>query len=235
MCMPGMVACMIVKPLIFISSTSDRQADRSALANALLPTFEPYLFEQDRARGVSPRQRCAEMINACDSFIAILGTEYGSVYEEDSGQDEGSSITEWEFDTASQRSDLEMMMFVASDTRNAQVESRQQRFLERVQGFKRGVWCKFFSSPTELVDLVKSSLVQWLAEYLVQAKTRGGVIVRKRIRLAFVVSAMVMLLALGAVVGHFQFGLFYKSAVLTICGVAVGAIAALTLLVLKDD
>lgn len=226
---------MIVKPLVFISSTSDRQADRAALADALIPTFEPYLFEQDRARGASPRQRCAEMINACDSFIGILGTEYGSVYEEDGEQDDGCSITEWEFDTAKQRPDLEMMMFVASDTRSVQVESHQQRFLERVQGFKRGVWCKFFSSPTELVDLVKSSLVQWLAEYLVQAKTRGGAIVRKRIRLAFAVSSIMMLLVLAAVIGHFVFGLFYKNVVLTICGVAVGAIAAITLLVLKDD
>ncbi len=226
---------MIVKPLVFISSTSDRQADRSALAQALLPSFEPYLFEQDRARATSPRQRCAEMIDACDSFIGILGTEYGSVYEDESEQNDGCSITEWEFDTATHRSDLEMMMFVAADTRSTQVEPRQQNFLERVQGFKRGVWCKFFSSPTELVDLVKSSLVQWLAEYLVQAKTRGGIIAHKRLRLAFVVSSIVTLLALGAVLGHFVLGLFYKSAVLTICGMAVGAIAAITLLVLKDD
>lgn len=175
------------------------------------------------------------MIDSCDSFIGILGAEYGSVYEENNEQGDGCSITEWEFDTASQRSDLEMMIFVAADTKSAQVESRQQSFLERVQGFQHGVWCKFFSSPTELVDLVKTSLMQWLAEYLVQAKTRGGIMATKRMRLAFVVSSIVMLLALGSVIGHFVFGLFYKSAVVTICGVAVAAIAAITLLVLNDD
>ncbi len=226
---------MIVKPLVFISSTSDRQADRAALANALGPTFEPYLFEQDRARGASPRQRCAEMIDSCDGFIGILGTEYGSSYEEpDEQMDGGRSITEWEFDTASERADLEMMMFVSSDVGSSPVDSHQQSFLDRVESFHSGKWCKFFSSPVELVALVKSSLVQWLAEYLVQAKTRGGQLVRKRARLGFILTAVIMLLVLAAVIGYFAFGIFSQRTVLILCGVAVGAIAALSLLVLND-
>jgi hypothetical protein len=233
--MYGMVPYMISKPLVFISSTSDRKADRSALADALGPTFEPYLFEHDRARGASPRSRCAEVIEASDSFIGILGTEYGSVYEEESEQSDGRSITEWEFDTASQRDDLEMMMFVSADTGDKPVEPNQRSFLDRVQAFKGGLWCKFFSSPAELVDLVKSSLVQWLAEYLVQVKTRGDEKTEKRRKIPFIAASGVSLLALSSVIGHFLFGLFYKSAVLTICGVALGAIIALMLLVLNND
>lgn len=231
----GGVACMIVKPLVFISSTSDRKEDRSALADALGPTFEPYLFEQDRARGVSPRSRCAEMINSSDSFISILGTKYGSVYEEESEQSDGRSITEWEFDTASERDDLEMMMFVSSETGSNPVEPNQRRFLDRVQAFKGGVWCKYFSSPTELVNQVKGSLVQWLGEYLVQSKQRDEEKAKKRMRLSIVAGSVVVLLALTSVVGHFLFGLLYKGAVLTICGVAFGAILALLLLGLNND
>ncbi len=225
---------MIEKPLVFISSTSDRQADRSALAEALGPDFVPYLFEQDRARGTSPRQRCAEMIDSCDSFIGILGTEYGSSYQESDERQAGCSITEWEFDTASQRDDLEMMMFVSSETDNSPVDASQQSFLNRVQSFHEGKWCKFFSSPVELVNLVQSSLMQWLVEYMVQAKSRAVELSHKRMRLALVLSLAVVLLVLGAVAGHFAFDLFYKEAVLAVCGVAAGAIIAIYLLVLND-
>ncbi len=225
---------MIEKPLVFISSTSDRQADRSAIADALSPTFVPYLFEQDRARGVPPRQRCAEMIDSCDSFIGILGTEYGSSYEEPDEQQPGRSITEWEFDTASQRDGLEMMMFVSSEINNTKVDARQQSFLDRVQSFHSGKWCKFFSSPRELVDLVNKSLKQWLVEYVVQIKSRTADLSRKRMRLALVLCLVVISLVLGAVIGHFAFDLFYREAVLTICGVAAGAIVAIYLLVLND-
>jgi hypothetical protein len=128
-----------------------------------------------------------------------------------------------------------MMMFVSSDTGSKEVEPNQRRFLDRVQAFKGGVWCKFFSSPAELVDLVKNSLVQWLAECLVQAKTRGDEKARKRMKTSFATASAVTLLALSSVIGHFLFGLFYKGAVLTICGVALGAIVALMLLVLNND
>ena len=224
---------MIVKPLVFISSTSDRHADRSALAHALGPTFEAYLFENDRARASSPQQRCAEMLSSCDAFIGIIGSEYGSSFEEDIAGS-ARSITEWEFDTASERSDLAMLMFVSSDIQDKDVEPNQQRFLERIQSFKHGVWCKFFSSPRELVGLVKTSLVQWLAEYLVQAKSRAGTLSKKRLRLAFAMSAFMLLLVLGSVTGYLMYDMFYQSTVLTICGIAAGAIAALAMLVLSD-
>jgi hypothetical protein len=226
---------MIVKPLVFISSTSDRKDDRSALADALGPTFEPYLFEHDRARSLSPRSRCAEMINASDSFVSILGTKYGSVYEEEGEQGDGRSITEWEFDTASKRDDIEIMMFVSSETESNAVEPDQRRFLDRVQAFKSGVWCKFFSSSTELVNQVKGSLVQWLGEYLVQSKLRDEEKAKQRTRISIVVGSVVVLLAQASVFGHFLFGLFYRGAVLTICGIAFGAILALLLLGLNND
>jgi hypothetical protein len=175
------------------------------------------------------------MINASHSFIGILGTEYGSVYEEGSEQNDGRSITEWEFDTASGRDDLEMMMFVSSDTGSKEVEKNQRRFLDRVQAFQGGVWCKFFSSSAELVDLVRSSLFQWLAEYLVQTKTRDEKRAKERMRTSFVAASAVTLLVLSSVIGHFLFGFLYKGAVLTICGVALGAIIALMLLVLNND
>lgn len=203
-----------------------------ALAAALRPDFEPYLFEQDRARRDSPQARCAQMIASSDAFIGILGSEYGSSHD---GDGEPRSITEWEFDTASARDDLAIMMFLDARTRQGVSDPRQARFLRRIQGFGQGAWCKFFSDSAELVSLVRLSMVRWLAEYLVQSKQRllagGG----RRLRLALALCVVMITMLCGAVVAHIRYALLDQSLVIGLCGIACGAILTLLLWVLMHE
>lgn len=162
------------KPVIFISSTSELREEREELAAALRPLYEPYLYEEDRARRGSPEERCRELIGESDVFLGILGPSYGSPFA--AGVDE-RSIVEWEFDTARSQKDLEIMMFVRRGLAGAEAEPRQQRFIERVTDFHEGVWCKFFESERDLVSEVRQALERWLVEFWSQmavARARFG-------------------------------------------------------------
>ncbi|MEJ2310006.1 MAG: DUF4062 domain-containing protein [Gammaproteobacteria bacterium] len=154
---------MISKPQVFISSTSDLETERQALAEGLRPLFEPYLFEQDRARAASPREHCAEMIRASDAFLGVVGSNYGSHYS----ADDERSICEWEFDTAREQHDLPLMMLLSSVDESS-LEPEQRRFRSRLEDFHTGVWCRFFRSSQQLVDIARDSLMQWMIEHLVQ-------------------------------------------------------------------
>jgi Domain of unknown function (DUF4062) len=150
------------KPLIFISSTSDLAPEREALAAELRPTYDLYLFEEDRARGASPERRCREQIGRCNVFVGILGARYGSSFP---GDEDQRSIVEWEFDTArAGRQDLEIMPFVKQGA-DASDDPRQKRFLARLTDFKSGLWCRFFDSSDALVREARRSLEGWLIEF----------------------------------------------------------------------
>lgn len=105
------------------------------MAAELRPLYDLYLYEEDRARGTSPEQRCREQIERCHVFIGILGNRYGSPLPDDEGQ---RSIVEWELDTArTTRADLEIMPFVrkGADTGG---DPRQASFLARLTDFRTG-------------------------------------------------------------------------------------------------
>lgn len=151
---------MRTKPLVFISSTSDMEAERQALAAELRPVYDLYLFEEDRARGASPEARCRAQIEGCDVFVGVLGGSYGSPFPGDE-----RSIVEWEFDTArSVREDLEIMPFVEQGA-GAGGDPRQQAFLARLSDFQSGLWCRFFDSSESLVRQARRSLEAWLVEF----------------------------------------------------------------------
>jgi len=157
---------MKTKPQVFISSTSDLAPERQALADALRPEYEPYLFEQDRARRSSPEEHCATMIRNSEVFLGVVGSSYGSAYS----PEEERSICEWEFDTASAQPEMAMMMLLHKVAEETALDPRQQRFRERLTDFRTGVWCRFFDSTQELVSLARRSLTQWLVERFIQTK-----------------------------------------------------------------
>ncbi len=157
------------KPQIFISSTSDLADERQALAKSLSSDYEPYLFEEDRARAASPEQHCAAMIKDSEVFLGVVGENYGSSY---SAADQ-RSICEWEFDTARQQPELAMMMLLHEPADEAAIDPEQKAFRERITGFSSGVWCRFFRTSQELVSLAQQSLTRWLVERLVQAKEQA--------------------------------------------------------------
>jgi hypothetical protein len=147
------------KPIIFISSTSDMAREREALAAALRPSFQPYLFEEDTARTATPEARCRDMIHKSDAFVGCLGIGYGTAFD---GTGDGPSISEWEYDTARAHGGLEVLIFIAQETNDPErVDHRQRKFLERVSDFRKGHWCKHFGSPGELTKLALDALHSW--------------------------------------------------------------------------
>lgn len=153
------------KPVLFISSTSDLEAEREALLAQLGTLYEPYLYEKDRARRGSPQERCREMIERSHVFVGLLGGSYGSPLP-----GEERSIVEWELDTARERGDLEVMAFVKKLPEGAPADPRQKRLLERVTAFDSGLWCKLFDSTEALIRLVRGSLEAWLVEFWARAR-----------------------------------------------------------------
>jgi hypothetical protein len=183
------------KPVVFISSTSDLSQERQSLAAALRPLYEPYLYEEDRARRGSPQERCRQMIENSDVFVGVLGQSYGSLFPSAQGT---KSIVEWEFDHARARRDLEIMAFIKHVPAGISIDPRQQQFLSRVQGFQQGVWCKFFNSTDDLVQSVRESLQKWLLDFWaeVQEASRRNVLgwLKPVLTLIAVVSVGLMLL-----------------------------------------
>ena len=180
------------KPIVFISSTSDLSEERKALLANLGKLYEPYLFEDDRARRKSPEERCREMIESSHVFVGVLGATYGTPFPSDPQR----SIVEWEIDTARQREDVEIMAFLKKLPPGAEVDPRQKQLLDRVTGFENGVWCKVFESTESLVQLVRSSLEGWLAEFWGQMQKRQ---LRATVNLHKVLVPVAAVLVLGLV------------------------------------
>jgi hypothetical protein len=149
------------KPVVFISSTSDLSAERKALLANLGTLYEPYLYEEDRARRGSPEERCREMIERSNVFVGILGAAYGTPFPADPQR----SIVEWEIDTARRCEGVEIMAFLKKLPPGTAVDPRQKQLLDRVSAFESGFWCKVFESTESLVQLVRSSLEGWLVEF----------------------------------------------------------------------
>lgn len=218
---------MSTKPLVFISSTSDLSAERQALAAELRPTYDLYLFEEDRARGSSPEQRCREQIESCHVFVGILGASYGSAFP---GDERGRSIVEWEFDTArSGRDELEIMPFVRRGADTAG-DPRQRAFLARLGDFRTGVWYKFFDSSESLVREARRSLESWLVEFWgrMQQAQLGAAVRLHRLLLPVIALLVAALLAVTLTPIR---SLFTDTSLIAL-GITLGAIVLLALVLL---
>jgi len=217
------------KPIVFISSTSDLSEERKALLANLGSLYEPYLFEEDRARRGSPEERCREMIESSNVFVGILGATYGTPFPGDRQR----SIVEWEIDTARQCEDVEIMAFLKKLPPGAEIDPRQQQLLDRVSAFESGFWCKVFESTESLVQLVRSSLEGWLVEFWgrVQQRQFRGALSLHRV-LASVAAALVLALAvLAATPLRSQF----TTASLIAVSVAVAALILLCVVLLVAE
>jgi hypothetical protein len=151
--------------MIFVSSTSDLAEERRALAAGLSDGFDVYLFENDRARAVSPEKHCREMIEKSHVFICLLGGSFGSVYSLQTSN--AQSIVEWELGVARATTDVVIMPFEKDPI--DQADPRQLDFLNRLRSFGQGVWLKSFNGPGNVVGVVRNSLNAWLVEFFMRA------------------------------------------------------------------
>jgi hypothetical protein len=154
---------MPVRPRVFLSSTSDLAEERRLIAAGLEKLASFYLFEDDRARGDSPKNRCREMIEDSHVLVCLLGGRFGSVYRLGGPGGTPQSIVEWEMETARSTHRVEIMPF--EKTPLVEIEKDQQAVLERIRNFTQGAWLKPFRGPDNVVSVVQQSLVDWVAEF----------------------------------------------------------------------
>ncbi len=214
------------KPLVFISSTSDLQDERTTIAASLKSDYEPYLYEEDRARRKSPEDRCQEVIQHSEVFIGIVGEEYGSSYKDTDPR----SICEWEFDQARENKDIAIMMLLAKTPEPTAIDPKQKRFRDKVTQFRSGVWCRFFESTQELVILVRKSLTTWLVEYFVQSRENAD---KRRDWLSHLIAwlGISTVGALALVIGaNFIFNFLSPNHTIALCGLTLSVLVLLLLL-----
>ncbi len=150
------------RPLLFVSSTSDLDAERAAVESAIgTRSIEVYRYEDDVARGQSPKARLQRVLSSTDIYLGIFGTNYGSPYP---GEDFDGSIVEWEFDTAREQPGVEILAFDKSGG-GADIEPRQQRFLDRMRQFDTGVWLKSFTDIEQFKTEVRDAVMVWLLQF----------------------------------------------------------------------
>ena len=145
-----------------MSSTSDLVDERAAVDAAIsTKSIEVYRYEEDPARGRSPKNRLLKKLQSTDVYLGIFGARYGSPYPE---ADFDGSIVEWEFDTAMKQKSTEVLAF--SNAHKAQkVDSKQQNFLARVGNFTTGVWLKKFADVDQFKIEVRDAVQDWSLQY----------------------------------------------------------------------
>ncbi len=208
------------RPLVFVSSTSDLEQARREIAESLRHSFDPYLYEEDRARGTSPREHCRKVIKQSEVFVGIVGSRYGSSVDEGGGR----SICEWEFEVAKECGDIEIMMMLSRADRATGVEPKQQRFRDSISEFGRGVWCGFFSTTHELVESVKQALTTWLVEFFCQSEERQADRRRRTQWVAIPVAVAAVLIVIGAVAMNITLAWFTAAQLLGICAASFAMI-----------
>ncbi len=219
---------MIIKPTIFVSSTSKMAMERQELRKQLPSIYELYLYEWDRAGRGSPEERCRAMIEQSDVFLGVLGPDYGSLYP---GQQR--SIVEWEFDTARELGKLEIFTFVKKPAPGETREQAQEAFLSRIGGFTTGVWMHVFATPSELVNEARSSLETWLAE-VYQATKKANRPLAKKVWVVAILLSLLAIAALGAIIA-LRGSSLSTSAIIILCSCTFVAVALCLVLALFVD
>jgi hypothetical protein len=205
------------KLLVFISSTSDLEEERRAVAEALPSSFDLYLHEKDQAGWGVPEQRIRGVIEDADVFVGVLGPNYGSALQSDS---QGRSIVEWEFDTALARKDLPMRAFLKAGALEAATSERQKEFLARIKAFRDGSWCQSYTVASELPALVLDSLLALLADLTARLKANQPRVEAITNRWAIPVAGLAALLSVVAGLGN----LLSLRLALVVCGLSFAAI-----------
>jgi hypothetical protein len=212
---------MITKLLVFLSSTSELQAEREALSHSLPKVVEIYRFELDRSRRASPDKHCSAMIGQADVFMMALGGSYGSVFP---GDGKERSIVEWEFDNACERQNLEIIPFIKT---GESIEPRQQEFIGRITNFRTGHWCRSFTTPVEFAQEASASLLTLLAEAWQAAKAPARALLRWPSRISLGVACFGALCMIAVIVMALMSKLTTGSVVA--CSVGLTAVIAMAM------
>ena len=206
--------------LVFLSSTSDMQAEYQELEKSLPRSLRLYWFELDRARRATPEDRCKAQIAQCDVFVIALGEKYGSVFP-----GAAKSFVEWEFENASVRADLEILPFVKESKARDQA---QQKLIDRVTAFRTGMWSKFFNTPEEFARAASKSLMEWLAEFRTALHAPALVLARKSrsisLAAAFCCLAVMAVLSVLAILGRLTTAAVVACDLTLACGVAMALV-----------
>lgn len=116
--------------------------------------FEPYIFEETPAMGVSPSHAYLSEVRNCDIYIGLYGLRYG--YEDENG----ISPTEREFDLATQCNKLRLIFITTPDPTKKR-HPKQQALITKAE---QSVIRRCFGNYDELQDAVYSALVRFLIE-----------------------------------------------------------------------
>ena len=143
---------------IFISSVQTEFAqEREALRDYLHGDplmrrfFEVFLFEDVPASDRRPDEVYLDEVERCDLYVGLFGSEYGT------GDAEGLSPTEREFDRASEVG-THRLIFV----KGAETCTRHPKMQALIGKAQAGLIRKRFNSPEELVTGLYAALVDYL-------------------------------------------------------------------------
>lgn len=214
-------------PQVFISSTSEFGAERREIARvlrALTPPCEPFVYEEESARGDSPQAHCAAKIDSSEVVVLVVGSSYGSSFP----GAEAMSIVEWEYEYARQR-DVALQAYFREVAADAPVDPRQQAFRERLGHFTTGSWLKRFRLGSELASLVAAGVTAWRNECWRSFARREPERRRWMDRMVLGVGAAVALATLGGVIAGVVVGAA-ASSLLVIAGTGLAMLVVLGVL-----
>ncbi len=143
---------------IFLSSVQKEfAAERLALRDFLQGDpllrrfFEPVLFEDLPASDRRADDLYLDLVDRCELYVGLFGSEYGSV------DAEGLSPTEREFQRAGERGKTRLIFLRAADD-----TSRDPRMLALIRQAEASLVRRRFSTSAELIGGLYAALVQWL-------------------------------------------------------------------------
>lgn len=146
---------------VFISSTSDLAAERAALGAAVpRQNFDVYLYENDQARKMPPREWLQRVLLRTDLLVGVLGARFGSVYPDTSDR----SIVQWEIETAASQENTEVMAYLKEYDSPEAIEPEQLALRQAIGNFTTGIWKKQFRRVEDLVEIFRGDLIAWLAD-----------------------------------------------------------------------
>lgn len=171
---------MVAVPRVFISSTYyDMRHVRNAVKDFIESLgFEPVLSEQFDVfyqHGKSAQESCLDEINKCDMYILIIGTQYGSIFRNDT-----LSVTHREYREAVQAG-LPIFAFVDTyvhndyslycrNKDNTQVcythvrETEIFRFISEVENRPIGNTLICFDQISEITDFLRKQFARMFKE-----------------------------------------------------------------------
>jgi len=143
---------------IFLSSVQKEfAAERLALSDFLQGDpllrrfFEPVLFEALPASDRRADDLCLHLVDRCELYVGLFGSEYGSV------DAEGISPTEREFQRAGEPGKTRLIFLKAADD-----TSRDPRMLALIRQAEASLVRRRFATSAELIAGLYAALVQWL-------------------------------------------------------------------------